>query len=67
MLATRQIEDKQKIEDINILKRYNDKKTERVIKSSEFLFSTATWSHLAYSWPGLNYMFKAKYKTLGNG
>ena len=38
---------------INIFKGYSDKKTER--------------SHLAHSWPGLNYMWKAKYKKLGNG
>ena len=53
----------------NILKRYIDKKTETVIKSQterqrEFLFSAATYSHLAHSWPGLNYMCKARYKTL---
>ena len=51
----------------NILKRYSDKKTEGVIKSPEFLFSVAIRSHLAHSWPGLNYMCKAKYQTLGNG
>ena len=55
------------VEVINILKRYSDKKTVRVIKSPEFLFSIAIRSHLAHSWPGLNYMCKAKYKTLGNG
>ena len=52
---------------INILKQYSDKKTVRVIKSPAFLFSAETWSHLAHSWPGLSYMCKAKYKTLGNG
>ena len=35
-----------------------------MIKSPAFLFSVAIWSH---SWPGLNDMYKAKYKTLGNG
>ena len=48
---------------INILKRYSDKKTERVIKSPDFLFSASLWPHLAHSWPGLNYMCKTKYKT----
>ena len=38
-----------------------------MIKSPEFLFSAATRSHLAHSWPGLNYRCKAKCKTLGNG
>ena len=55
------------IEVINIFKRYSDKKTERVTRSPVFLFSAAIWSHLAHSWPGLNYMCKAKYKKLGNG
>ena len=55
------------IEVINILKRYSDKKTKRVIKLPVFLFSATILSHLAYSWPDLNYMCKAKYKTLGNG
>ena len=54
------------IDVINILKRYKDKK-DRVIKSPAFLFSAAIWSHLAHSWPGLNYMCKAKCNTLGNG
>ena len=52
---------------INIFKGYNDKKTKRGIKSLAFLFRAAIWSHLAHSWPGLNYMCKVKYKTLGNG
>ena len=39
---------------------------ERVIKSPEFLFSAALWSHLAHSWRGLSYMFKAKDETFGN-
>ena len=56
-----------KTEVINILKRYSDKKTERMIKSLEFLFSDVLQSHLTYSWPGLHYMCKTKYKTLGNG
>ena len=56
-----------KNEVINILKRYSDKKTERVIKSPEFLFSAVLQSHLAHSWSGLNYKRKTKYKTLGNG
>ena len=51
---------------INILKRYSDKQTERVIRSPEFLFSAALWPHLAHSRPGLGYMCKTKYKTLGN-
>ena len=51
---------------INILKQYSDKKTERMIKSPWFLFISAIWSYLAHYWPGLNYMCKAKYKTLGN-
>ena len=51
----------------NILKRRDDKKNRnRVIKSPLFLFSAAIWSYLTYSWPGLNFMCKAKYKTLGN-
>ena len=54
------------IDVINILKRYIDKKTDRVIKSPAFLVSAAVWSHLAHSWPGLNNMCKAKYKKLGN-
>ena len=45
---------------INILKQYCDKKTKRVIKSPALLYSTAIWSHLARSWPGLNYMCKAE-------
>ena len=44
----------------------SDKKTETAIKSLAFLFSAAVWLHLAYSWPSLDYMCKAKYKTLGN-
>ena len=59
------------VEIINIFKRYSDKKIERVIKSivksPAFLFSVAIWSHLAHSCPGLNYMCKLKYETLGNG
>ena len=55
------------IEIINILKRYSDKKTKRLIESPEFLFSATIWSHLAHSWPRLNYMCNVKYKTLGNG
>ena len=49
-----------------ILKWYSNKKTETAIKSLAFLFSAAVWLHLAYSWPSLDYMCKAKYKTLGN-
>ena len=57
-----------KVNVINIFKRYSDKKTDRVIKSPVFLLSAAIWSHLAHSWPSLNiYMCKAKHKTLGNG
>ena len=41
-------------------------KSEKEIKSPVFLFNAAIWSHLAYSWPGLNYTCTAKYKTLGN-
>ena len=55
------------VEVINIFKRYSGKKTERMTKSIMFLFSAAIWSHLAHYWPGLTYMCKAKYKTLGNG
>ena len=54
------------VEVINIFKRYSDKNTEKVIKSPAFLFRAAIWSHLAH-WPGLNYLCKANYKTLGNG
>ena len=39
----------------------------RVRKSPAHLFSAAIWSYLAYSWAGLNYMCKAKYKKRGNG
>ena len=42
------------IEVINILKRYSDEKTERVIKYPAFLFSSGIRSHSAHSWPGLN-------------
>ena len=42
-------------------------KRQKMIKSPAFLFSAAIWSHLPRSWPGLNYMSKAKYETLGNG
>ena len=34
------------IEIINILKRCNDKKTERVVKLPAFLFSADVWSQL---------------------
>ena len=54
------------IEVTNILKRYGDKKKDRVITSIAFLFSAVIWSHLVYSWSGLYYVFKTKYKTLGN-
>ena len=36
-----------------------------MIKTPAFLFP-AIWSHLAQSWPGLKYMYEAKYKALGN-
>ena len=52
------------VEVINVFKRYSDKKAERVIKSPAFLFRAAIWLHLAHSWPGLNCMCKAKYKTV---
>ena len=55
------------IEFINVLKRYSDKKTKRLIKSPAFLLSVEIWSYLAHSWSGLNYIYKTKYKTLGNG
>ena len=55
------------VEVINIFKRYSDKKRQKVIKSPAFLFSAVIWSHLAHSWPSLNYMCKAKYKTIRNG
>ena len=32
-----------------------------------FSFSAAIWPYLAHAWPGLNYMGKAKYETIGNG
>ena len=54
------------IEVKNILKQYSDKKIERVIKSAEFLFSTAILAHVAHSWSGLNYVYIGKYKILGN-
>ena len=55
------------IEVINILKRYTDKKErERVIKSSQLLFTASIWSHLTHSRPVLNDMCRANYKTLGN-
>ena len=50
---------------INIFKQYSDKKT--VIKLPAFLFSGLISSHLPHSWPGLNYICKAKYETIGNG
>ena len=53
------------MEVINILKRCSNKKTERVMKASAFLV-TAIWSQLAHSWYGLEYMCKAKYRTLWN-
>ena len=40
-------------------------KRQRLIKSPAFLFSAAIWTHLAHYRPGLNYICKAKYKTLG--
>ena len=39
---------------------------ESVIKSQAFLFSAAIWSYLVLSWPGLSYVWKAKYKTIGH-
>lgn len=59
------------IEVINILKRYTDKKErererQRVIKSSQLLFTASIWSHLTHSRPVLNDMCRANYKTLGN-
>ena len=54
------------IEVTNVLKRYSDKKVERMIKSSAFLCSAVIWSYLAHSWPGLNFLCKARYKTLEN-
>ena len=54
------------VEVIIIFKRYSDKKKERVIKAPALLFSPAILSHLTHSWPGVNYVCKAKYKTLGN-
>ena len=51
--------------------RQNDRETERQREAesepSVFLLSAAIWSYLAHYWPGLNYIFKAIYKTLGNG
>ena len=42
-----------------------DRETERETEterreSPAFLFSVGVWSHLAHSWPGLNYMCEAK-------
>ena len=45
----------------------NDIVIKRLIKLPAFLFSALICSHLAHSWPGLNYMCKAKYETIGNG
>ena len=55
------------VEVLNVLKRYIDKKIdrERAIILPALLFAATTWSNLAHSWLGLNYMCKAKYKTLG--
>ena len=55
------------IEVINILKRSSDKKIKIKIKSRAYLFSSVFWLLLSHSWPDLNYMCKAKYKTLVNG
>ena len=52
------------IETIDILKRCSDKKKERMIKSPVLLLNVAIWSHRTHSWPGLNYICNAKYKTL---
>ena len=41
-------------------------KRQGVIKSAAFLFRAAILSYLGHSLSGLNYMCKAKYKTLGN-
>ena len=54
-----------KIEGTNVLRRYNNKKIERVIKSSAFFIKCcdlAIFLYLAHSWPGLNRLCKAKYK-----
>ena len=57
------------VEVINIFKPYSkrkkkrDRETETETKRREspaFLFSAGVWSHLAHSWPSLNYMCKAK-------
>ena len=53
------------IEVRNNLKGYSNKKTERVIKSPAFSFRTTIWSYLSHSWSGINYICKAKYKTVG--
>ena len=53
-----------KIEVINVLKQYSNKKTERVIKSKVFLFGATIWSYLARCWPVLNYMCKKNIKHL---
>ena len=49
---------------IDNLRRHSNKKAERL--PSVFLFSAAIWSHSAHSWPGLHYMSKEVYETLGN-
>ena len=49
---------------IDNLRRHSNKKAERL--PSVFLFSAAIWSHSAHSWPGLHYMCKEVYETLGN-
>ena len=48
------------------LKRSSKKMADSVIKSPAFLFSAAIWSYLVLSWPGLSYVWKAKYKTIGH-
>ena len=48
------------IEVINVLKQYSDEKT------GSDKIRAAILSYLAHSLSGLNYMCKAKYKTLGN-
>ena len=37
------------------------------IVDKKILFSAVIWSHLAHSWPRLNFMCKAKYNAIENG
>ena len=54
------------IELINIFRIQGNSDKKTVIKPLAFSFSAAILSHLSHSWPGLNYMCKAKHKTFEN-